>query len=60
MLLKTIQNETWAIKLWKEWPENRNLQVLTHLEEGFIPDDPKDLSYEMLDFWLQFNVLFVK
>jgi hypothetical protein len=29
------------------------LQVLTHLEGGSFPADPKDLTHEMLDFWLQ-------
>lgn len=51
--LKTRQNETWAIKVQKDWADNRNIQVLTHLEGGSIPDDPKNLSYEMLDFQLQ-------
>lgn len=50
MPLKTRQNETWAIKVCKDWEENRNIQVLTHLKGGSIPDDPKDLSYEMLTF----------
>lgn len=34
--------------LWKDWAENRNVQVLTHLEGSSIPDDPEYLSYEML------------
>ncbi|XP_053390993.1 uncharacterized protein LOC128553833 [Mercenaria mercenaria] len=51
----TTRSNIWAINVWKEWAENRNLQPETASEPGFpIPLDIGNFqSYKEMDFWLQ-------
>ncbi|XP_045205406.1 uncharacterized protein LOC123557785 [Mercenaria mercenaria] len=50
----TTRSNIWAINVWKEWADNRNLQPETVSEPGFpIPLDIGNFqSYLEMDFWL--------
>ncbi|XP_045215158.1 zinc finger MYM-type protein 2-like [Mercenaria mercenaria] len=51
----TTRSNIWAINMWKEWAENRNLQPETASEPGFpIPLDIGNFqSYLEMEFWLK-------
>ena len=51
--LKTRHNKILAIKLGKDWAENRDLLFLNHLKGNTITEDSTNLTHEMFDFWLQ-------
>jgi hypothetical protein len=49
------KNNNWAVHVWGEWAENRNLQPETKQEHGYpIPVDLEQFrSYAEMDFWSQ-------
>ncbi|XP_060562287.1 zinc finger MYM-type protein 2-like [Ruditapes philippinarum] len=51
----TTKNNNWAVHVWREWAENRNLQPETKQEPGYpIPVEIEQFrSYAEMDFWLQ-------